>query len=127
MSTNPVQQNPVTAPGSTKPAATGPSSATGSNSIAPNESTFLTLLVAQMKNQDPLNPTDSTQFVGELAQFSSLEQLMGINQNVSAVAQVVAPNAATAGTSANAALNGTNASQAAALNNGVNTMLNSIG
>jgi flagellar basal-body rod modification protein FlgD len=40
--------------------------------------TFLKLLVAQIKNQDPLNPTDGTQFLGQLAQFTELEQVMNI-------------------------------------------------
>ena len=35
---------------------------------------FLTLLVTQLKNQDPLKPMESTAFVAELAQFSQLEQ-----------------------------------------------------
>lgn len=43
---------------------------------------FLKLLVAQLRNQDPLKPQDSTQFVAELAQFSSLEQTMGINDRL---------------------------------------------
>ena len=47
-----------------------------------NESTFLQLLVAQIKNQNPLNPTDSIQFVGQLVQYSELEQLIGINKGV---------------------------------------------
>jgi flagellar basal-body rod modification protein FlgD len=47
-------------------------------STAPSEQMFLQLLVAQLQNQDPLNPTDSTQFVSQLAQFSSLEQTMQI-------------------------------------------------
>jgi flagellar basal-body rod modification protein FlgD len=47
-----------------------------------NESTFLQLLVSQIKNQDPLNPTDSIQFVGQLVQFSQLEQLLNVNQNL---------------------------------------------
>ena len=40
---------------------------------------FLQLLVAQLKGQNPLNPLDGTQFVTQLAQFSSLEQLVAIN------------------------------------------------
>lgn len=51
-----------------------------------NESTFLQLLVAQIKNQDPLNPTDSIQFIGQLVQFSQLEQLLGINKGVQTLA-----------------------------------------
>jgi flagellar basal-body rod modification protein FlgD len=62
----------------------------------------LTLLVAQLKNQDPLSPTDSTQFVGELAQFSSLEQLMTINQNVGAMTNVVAPSSGASTTTGSA-------------------------
>lgn len=43
---------------------------------------FLTLLLTQLQNQDPLNPTDSTEYTAQLAQFSSLEQLTNINQNL---------------------------------------------
>ena len=43
---------------------------------------FLQLLVAQIKNQDPMNPTDSTQFVSQLAQFSELEQVIGIRGDI---------------------------------------------
>lgn len=66
--------------------------ATSSNSQAPatptninglaNENTFLQLLVAQIKNQDPLNPSDSVQFLSQLAQFSQLEQLIGIRSEL---------------------------------------------
>jgi flagellar basal-body rod modification protein FlgD len=40
---------------------------------------FLTLLVAQLQHQDPLNPSESTEFTAQLAQFSSLEQLQNID------------------------------------------------
>lgn len=43
---------------------------------------FLTLLVAQLKNQDPMNPDDPTEFTAQLAQFSSLEQLFNINETM---------------------------------------------
>ena len=68
---------------------TGSSSSSNSaNSVGSltSEQTFLQLLVAQIKNQDPLNPTDSIQFVGQLVQYSELEQLMGINQGVQTLA-----------------------------------------
>jgi flagellar basal-body rod modification protein FlgD len=43
---------------------------------------FLTLLVAQLQNQDPLNPAESTEFTAQLAQFSSLEQLQNVNDTL---------------------------------------------
>jgi len=43
---------------------------------------FLTLLVAQLQHQDPLNPSESTEFTAQLAQFSSLEQLQNVNDNL---------------------------------------------
>ena len=43
---------------------------------------FLTLLVAQLRHQDPLNPLKSTEFTAQLAQFSSLEQLFDVNENL---------------------------------------------
>ena len=39
---------------------------------------FLKLLVAQIKNQNPLNPADGVEFLSQLAQFSQLEQLINI-------------------------------------------------
>jgi flagellar basal-body rod modification protein FlgD len=51
-----------------------------------DKSQFLQLLVTQLQNQDPLNPMDNTQFVTQLATFSSLEQLMSINQAVTKLA-----------------------------------------
>ena len=47
---------------------------------------FMKLLIAQMKNQDPTKPMDDTQFVAQLAQFSSLQQQMQTNQALQLVA-----------------------------------------
>ncbi len=55
-------------------AQSAPPAATSSTDTLVNEQTFLKLLVAQLQNQDPLQPQDGTQFVAQLAQFSSLEQ-----------------------------------------------------
>jgi len=43
---------------------------------------FLNMLIAQLQNQDPLNPADGTEFTAQLAQFSSLEQLSNINDSL---------------------------------------------
>jgi flagellar basal-body rod modification protein FlgD len=63
-----------------------PATPSGVDPLA-NENTFLKLLVAQVQNQDPLQPTDSIQFVTQLAQFSSLEQLVSINQGIKTLDQ----------------------------------------
>ncbi len=55
------------------------------------ESTFLTLLVSQLKNQDPLAPADSTQFITQLTQYSQLEQLIGIHKDTSSLEQTTPP------------------------------------
>ena len=54
----------------------------GGDRLAADKSTFLKLLVAQLSNQDPLNPTEDKEFVTQLAQFTSLEQLQNINEGV---------------------------------------------
>jgi flagellar basal-body rod modification protein FlgD len=80
--TNTAQAQAQAASGSSS---SGSSSASSVSSLT-SEQTFLQLLVAQIQNQDPLNPTDSIQFVGQLVQYSELEQLMGINQGVQSLA-----------------------------------------
>ncbi len=63
-----------------------------------SKTTFLKLLVEQLKNQDPLNPQDGTQFVAQLAQFTQLEQSMTMSSDVSAIRAVVAPDTSAATT-----------------------------
>jgi len=76
---------------------TGSSNSTSSNnSNSPDnvtENQFLQLLVAQIQYQDPTNPTDSTAFVTQLAQFSSLEQLIGIRSDLDSEVQSSASGA----------------------------------
>ncbi len=60
----------------------GSSSTSKSSESSLGENDFLTLLITQLKNQDPSNPQDSSAFVAELAQFSSLQQATNMNQNV---------------------------------------------
>ena len=64
---------------------TGTKLPAATTSTAANKDTFLKLLVAQLKNQSPLNPTDGTQFVAQLAQFSQLEQTISIKEDLDAV------------------------------------------
>ncbi|EAS51683.1 flagellar hook capping protein FlgD [Aurantimonas manganoxydans SI85-9A1] len=51
---------------------------------------FLKLLVAEMSNQDPLNPTDSTEYVAQFASFSSVEQAIQTNKKLDSMMTVSA-------------------------------------
>ena len=62
--------------------ASGSSLKTTSTGSSSDTNMFMTLLVAQLKNQDPLQPQDGTAFVAQLAQFNSLDQLIGIRQSI---------------------------------------------
>jgi Flagellar hook capping protein len=50
---------------------------TGNSSVSKDE--FLQILAAQLSNQDPMNPTSDTDFIGQMAQFSALEQMQNLN------------------------------------------------
>lgn len=55
-------------------------------SDALGQDAFLKMLVAQLQNQDPLNPMDGTDFSAQLAQFSQLEQLINLNSSMESIA-----------------------------------------
>lgn len=57
---------------------------------------FLTLLVTQLQHQNPLEPQPDGEFLAQLAQFSSLETLQGIQQDMSALRNIVQANSTTA-------------------------------
>ena len=71
-----VQATPKTATTST----TNSSNAADTSNITSND--FLTLLVSELKNQDPTQPTDPNQYITQLAQVNSLQQLISINQGI---------------------------------------------
>ena len=87
---SPYGSTTTAASGTTTSSATTDSTATGSATTGSTGSTvtknmFLQLLVAQIKNQDPLNPTDGTQFLTQLAQFQTLEQSMNMGSDLTAI------------------------------------------
>jgi flagellar basal-body rod modification protein FlgD len=86
--------SPVSSAGTSTQA--GSSSASATTDPLASESTFLTLLVSQLQNQDPLDPVDSNQFVTQLTQYSQLEQLLGIHTDTTAISQAVTTNSTTA-------------------------------
>jgi flagellar basal-body rod modification protein FlgD len=66
----PVSQNPTA------------NAATSQASLSDNFDTFLTILTAQIQNQDPLEPMDSNQFTEQLVQFSGVEQQIRVNSQL---------------------------------------------
>ena len=55
-----------------------------SNNIG-TKTNFLQLLIAQIKNQNPLNPQDGTQFLSQLNQFTATEQMLGMKEDLDAI------------------------------------------
>ena len=75
---------PITGPGSFGAARRGgTANASGSRAINSDFDTFLKMLTAQMRNQDPLNPVESADFAVQLATFSSVEQQVQTNELLS--------------------------------------------
>ena len=83
--------------------ATGQTTSTASTKTKSNNSVstdqFLQLLVAQLKNQDPLDPVKNTDFLAQLASFSSLEQLIAIKTGVDQLAGITTDGSTTDTTS----------------------------
>jgi flagellar basal-body rod modification protein FlgD len=83
-------------------AAAGAASASGAAATQPKDlsrdplaqkETFLKLLVAQIRNQNPLNPADGIEFLSQLAQFSQLEQMLVIRSELETIRERLTPAA----------------------------------
>jgi flagellar basal-body rod modification protein FlgD len=79
-------------------AASGTSGTSGTSGSSSTASTgnitsddFLTLLVSELKNQDPTQPTDPNAYITQLAQVNSLQQLIQINTGIDTLDNAVAP------------------------------------
>jgi len=66
--------------GTSAAAAASPSGTGGVSGLTMND--FLTLMTAQLKNQDPLNPTDSNQFLNQLSELSTVQGISQLNTSV---------------------------------------------
>lgn len=80
MTTNPIGTTTQTNPSASGTAATSASTA-GVGGLTMSD--FLTLMTAQLQNQDPLNPTDSNQFLQQLSELSTVEGITQLNTSVS--------------------------------------------
>jgi flagellar basal-body rod modification protein FlgD len=85
MTSTAASAQPLTTPSNTKPNV----SSTKSADPLANKETFLQLLVAQIKNQNPLSPQDGVQFLSQLAQFTDLEQSLGMRQDIATIKDFV--------------------------------------
>src|SRR6267142_1075691 len=79
-------------------AASSPSSASGSGSAAGaatlGGTNFLTLMLAQLKNQDPTSPVDSNQFLNQLASLSTVQGITQLNTSFSTLSNALSPSQA---------------------------------
>ncbi|MCL4294736.1 MAG: hypothetical protein KJ077_03370 [Anaerolineae bacterium] len=72
----------VSSTGSTTTPETKPAKSSSAGMEGLGQEAFMTLLLAQMKNQDPLKPMEDKDFIAQLAQFNSLSQLTEMNKTI---------------------------------------------
>jgi flagellar basal-body rod modification protein FlgD len=85
---------PTTAATASAASARATEQAESTGALAADFQTFLTLLTTQMRNQDPLKPMESTEFVAQLATFSGVEQQVRTNDRLDAMMEVLGGGAA---------------------------------
>ena len=89
--------------GSSNGASNGSSAADSDASITAND--FLTLLVAEMKNQDPTADTDPNAYIDQLVQVNSLQQLIQINQDLGGDSSTTSNSGSSSSSSSNESSN----------------------
>ncbi|HEV2487810.1 MAG TPA: flagellar hook capping FlgD N-terminal domain-containing protein [Terracidiphilus sp.] len=89
---------PMTGPTAEAAGSSKNSSSSDSSSATISANDFLTLLVTEMKNQDPTANTDPNQYINQLVNVNSLEQLININQNLATALGYSNTGSASAGT-----------------------------
>ena len=82
---------PITPTTASAPAA-GSASNTALNSLSGNLTDFLKLLMTQLQNQDPTSPMDTNAFTSQLVQYSSVEQQINTNSNLTTLIQATQSN-----------------------------------
>lgn len=75
-------------PGLTDYTTTTTTSASTSDTNGLDKNAFMKILITQMQNQDPTKPMDDTQFISQMAQFSSLEQMTNVNAGLDVLTQM---------------------------------------
>lgn len=75
---------------------TGTKDASGADTASDLKNQFMSILLTQMQHQNPLDPMDTKEFTGQLAQFSSLEQQIDTNSKLDKMVTAMGSNASTA-------------------------------
>ena len=96
-------------------------STTASTSANSQENEFLQLLVAQLQSQNPLDPMDGTQFVSQLAEFSSLQELTGMHSDLDKIQTYLQPASTDTATSSTSPTSSTDSSNSTKPSNSTNS------
>jgi flagellar basal-body rod modification protein FlgD len=75
----------ATAPPAVTAAQAGPATEGEPKAAPPSKQMFLELLIAQLRHQNPLEPMDGADFLSQLAQFSALEQMVAIREEIASL------------------------------------------
>ena len=102
--------NPLASPAASSAAAIN--SASDNTAAITNQNTFLQLMISELEHQDPTNPTDGTEFITQLAEFSSVQSQTQSASDLDAILQLMqraAANASAGSQSGTSSNNGTKA------------------